>query len=54
MVNALSLATRIQQALPVDETPETTSGYQGFYHLSSFKGSVERAEMQYILRDFEP
>ncbi|WP_426508971.1 peptidase T [Serratia proteamaculans] len=53
MVNALSLATRIQQALPADETPETTADYQGFYHLSSLKGSVERAEMHYILRDFE-
>jgi tripeptide aminopeptidase len=53
MVNALSLATRIHQALPADEAPETTEGYQGFYHLSSIKGSVERAEMHYILRDFE-
>ncbi|WP_025121149.1 MULTISPECIES: peptidase T [unclassified Serratia (in: enterobacteria)] len=53
MVNALSLATRFQQALPADETPEQTEGYQGFYHLNSIKGNVERAEMHYILRDFE-
>ncbi|HFK7184440.1 TPA: peptidase T [Serratia odorifera] len=53
MVNALSLATRLHQALPTDEMPETTDGYQGFYHLSSIKGHVERAEMHYILRDFE-
>ncbi|CAI1519671.1 Peptidase T [Serratia entomophila] len=53
MVNALSLATRIHQALPADQAPETTEGYQGFYHLSSIKGQVERAEMHYILRDFE-
>lgn len=53
MVNALSLATRFHQTLPADETPENTEGYQGFYHLSSVKGTVERAEMHYILRDFE-
>lgn len=53
MVNALSLASRIHQALPADETPENTEGYQGFYHLSAIKGNVERAEMHYLLRDFE-
>jgi tripeptide aminopeptidase len=53
MVNALSLATRIQAALPGDETPECTDGYDGFYHLHSMKGSVERAEMHYIIRDFD-
>ncbi|TCL03615.1 peptidase T [Sodalis ligni] len=53
MVNALSLATRFHQKMPVNETPETTEGYQGFYHLHSLKGSVDRAEMHYILRDFD-
>ncbi|RXA98150.1 MULTISPECIES: peptidase T [Yersinia] len=52
MVNALSLATRFHQELPVDETPECTEGYDGFYHLQSIKGTVERAEMHYIVRDF--
>lgn len=53
MVNVLSLATRIHHALPADQAPETTDGYQGFYHLSNLKGQVERAEMHYILRDVE-
>lgn len=53
MVNALSLAARIQVEIPVDETPETTEGYQGFYHLMAIKGTVERAEMHYIIRDFD-
>ncbi|MTD39866.1 peptidase T [Erwinia sp. CPCC 100877] len=53
MVNALALATRIQAALPADETPECTDGYEGFYHLHSMKGGVERAEMHYIIRDFD-
>ncbi|MCB5312201.1 peptidase T [Yersinia intermedia] len=52
MVNALSLATRFHQELPADETPECTEGYDGFYHLQSIKGTVERAEMHYIVRDF--
>lgn len=53
MVNALSLAARIHAALPADETPECTDGYDGFYHLHSMKGSVERADMHYIIRDFD-
>lgn len=53
MVNALSLAMRFHHTLPAGETPEHTEGYEGFYHLSSIKGHVERAEMHYILRDFE-
>lgn len=53
MVNALTLATRFHQLMPVNETPETTEAYQGFYHLNTMKGSVDRAEMHYIIRDFD-
>ncbi|MEN3755140.1 peptidase T [Mangrovibacter yixingensis] len=53
MVNALSLAARIHAEVPAEEAPETTEGYEGFYHLHSMKGTVERAEMQYIIRDFD-
>ncbi|OTA16135.1 peptidase T [Xenorhabdus vietnamensis] len=53
MVNALTLAMRIHHALPPEETPEKTEGHEGFYHLQSMKGTVERAEMHYIIRDFE-
>ncbi|AFJ47466.1 peptidase T [Shimwellia blattae] len=53
MVNALSLAARIHAEIPAEESPEKTDGYQGFYHLTSMKGSVDRAEMHYIIRDFE-
>lgn len=53
MVNALSLAARIHAEVPADEAPETTEGYEGFYHLTSMKGSVDRAEMHYIIRDFD-
>lgn len=40
MVNALSLATRYHQMMPAAESPETTAGYEGFYHLNTMKGSV--------------
>ncbi|MCG8709992.1 peptidase T [Brenneria sp. 4F2] len=53
MVNALTLASRYHQEVPADETPENTDGYQGFYHLHSMKGVVERAELHYIVRDFD-
>lgn len=53
MVNALTLATRIHSLVPADESPETTEGYEGFYHLASMKGAVDRAEMHYIIRDFD-
>ncbi|WP_269975670.1 peptidase T [Dickeya lacustris] len=53
MVNALSLASRFHQHIPAQEVPEQTEGYQGFYHLHSAKGTVERAELHYSIRDFE-
>ncbi|MEC5341709.1 peptidase T [Brenneria populi] len=53
MVNALTLASRYHHEVPGEETPENTDGYQGFYHLHSMKGVVERAELHYIVRDFD-
>lgn len=53
MVNALDLAMRYQAAMPEKEVPEQTSGYEGFYHLHGIKGSVDKAELHYIIRDFE-
>ena len=53
MVNALSLAARIYAEVPADESPEMTEGHEGFYHLQSMKGSVDKAEMHYIIRDFD-
>jgi tripeptide aminopeptidase len=52
MVNALSLAARIHAEVPAEESPEQTEGYEGFYHLTSIKGTVDRADMHYIIRDF--
>ncbi|MGE9550370.1 peptidase T [Erwinia amylovora] len=53
MVNALDLAMRYQAAMPEKEVPEQTSGYEGFYHLHGIKGCVDKAELHYIIRDFE-
>jgi len=53
MINAALIAGEIIAAMPQDETPATTEGYEGFYHLSSLRGSVESAELIYILRDHD-
>jgi tripeptide aminopeptidase len=39
--------------LPVNERPEYTQGYEGFYHLIKIDGSVEKASLQYIIRDHD-
>jgi tripeptide aminopeptidase len=39
--------------LPVEEAPELTEGYEGFYHLISMNGDVEKTELHYIIRDFD-
>ena len=53
MVNACRLAAEFAQLLPADETPETTEGYQGFYHLVGIQASVEQARLNYIIRDHD-
>ena len=53
MVNANLLAMELAAMLPEDERPETTEGYQGFFHLLNVKGNVESATMSYIIRDHD-
>ena len=53
MVNANALAAEFAKLLPDDETPETTEGYQGFYHLLNIQSNVEEAQMTYIIRDHD-
>lgn len=52
MVNALDVAMRFHGEVPEDQVPEKTAGYEGFFHLHAIKGSVDRAELHYIVRDF--
>ena len=51
MVNAQLLAMEYAANLPADETPATTEGYEGFFHLTNMEGNVESAKLQYIIRD---
>lgn len=54
LVSAIKMLSDIISALPKDElSPETTEGMQGFIHPVSIKGTIEKAEAQFILRDFE-
>ena len=53
MVNANALAAEFAAMLPKDETPETTEGYQGFFHLLSIQSNIEEAKMSYIIRDHD-
>jgi tripeptide aminopeptidase len=51
MINALLLANKIIAMLPPSQRPEYTEHYEGFFHLTALNGNVEKAEMQYIIRD---
>lgn len=53
LVNAIKLGEAIDQALPQDEVPEKTRGYEGFYFLHDFVGSNGKAELSYIIRDHD-
>ena len=53
MVNASRLAAEFASMLPADETPETTEGYQGFYHLTGMNANIEGATLSYIIRDHD-
>ena len=53
MINAALIGTELAQSLPENETPAKTDGYNGFYHLTSFNGTVEECKLTYILRDFD-
>ena len=53
MVNANALAAEFATMLPTNETPETTEGYQGFYHLLGIQSNIEEARMSYIIRDHD-
>lgn len=53
MINALKLAIDFNNELPVDEVPEKTSGYEGFFHLQHMSGNEEEARLTYIIRDHD-
>ncbi|MBO4995915.1 MAG: peptidase T [Muribaculaceae bacterium] len=53
MINSMRIANQIIIMLPRWETPEHTEGYEGFYHLTSIEGSVEKTVLTYIIRDHD-
>lgn len=53
MINSILVAHQIIQALPSDQRPEHTEGYEGFFHLTSFEGDISLTKMEYIIRDHD-
>lgn len=53
MLNAIRIGIELNGLLPVDQKPEYTEGYDGFFHLISFNGTVEEADFSYIIRDHD-
>ena len=53
MKNAILIGMELNSLLPADQRPECTEGYEGFFHLISFKGEVETATFSYIIRDHD-
>ena len=53
LVNAITMASNFVTNLPRHESPETTSGYEGFYAPMSIEGSIENAKVVIFLRDFD-
>lgn len=53
MVNSIYLANAFMAKLPMAETPEQTTGYEGFYHLVGVAGEVEQSTVTYIIRDHD-
>ncbi len=53
MVNASLIGMEFQQMLPVFDNPAYTEGYEGFFHLNYINGSIEEAELSYIIRDHD-
>ena len=53
MVNSMLVANYLMSLLPANETPATTEGYEGFYHLVGVQGEVEQTTLSYIIRDHD-
>ncbi|MEY8592305.1 peptidase T [Butyricimonas hominis] len=53
MVNSIKVANEFMASLPKKEAPEYTSGYEGFFHIYSIKGTVEETVLEILIRDFD-
>ena len=53
MINSMLIANEFITSLPINEVPEKTTGYEGFFHLHDMHGSVEKTTLEYIIRDHD-
>ncbi|OSY89144.1 peptidase T [Tenacibaculum holothuriorum] len=53
LINSMLIASEFINALPEDEVPERTTGYEGFFHLHHMEGKVEQTKLHYIIRDHD-
>ena len=53
MINAIDIVTELNGMLPADQRPQFTEGYEGFFHCVGLRGTVEEAEINYIIRDHD-
>ena len=53
MLNAILIGMELNSLLPAEQRPEYTDGYEGFFHITGFNGTVENAEFSYIIRDHD-
>ncbi len=53
MLNAILIGMELNAMLPIEQRPEYTCGYEGFYHIIGFNGTVEEATFSYIIRDHD-
>ena len=53
MINSMTIASDFISRLPKNEVPESTEGYEGFFHLYKIDGKVEQTILHYIIRDHD-
>jgi tripeptide aminopeptidase len=53
MINSMQIANDFMSLLPLDEVPEKTTDYEGFFHLHDMQGNVEKTVLEYIIRDHD-
>lgn len=53
LINSMLIASEFIKRLPVEEVPEKTEGYEGFFHLHHLEGKVEKTVLQFIIRDHD-
>ncbi|MCX4335340.1 MAG: peptidase T [Bacteroidales bacterium] len=53
MLNSILIGMELNGLLPVEQRPEHTDGYEGFFHITGFNGTVEESVFSYIIRDHD-